>query len=314
MTAPFQISLTVPMDAIGLTDNTIVTATSQLSPTVQGSATDTTTVVYHRYFFPYMLKRWPPLPYQVTLNPIDNSDEDEYYTVSWLPAELAEVYTLEEDDNASFSSPSMVYYGTGTSWSATDPGRLGGTYYYRARGQNLWGYGAYSNVEAVTVSRFRVADTSLTVGQCTTLRWNFTGIKALHVVLGHSYDATPVPGQDARQVCPSVNTTYEAIVTNHDDSQETYQLTVNVTGSGCADPIIWHFFSTADSVNSGESFAVFWHVECARGVWLIIDGTETAVVGQNYKQVSINKDTLFKLKIKKDDGDFVYTSFTVHLK
>jgi hypothetical protein len=42
MTAPVQIRLTVPMDAAGLTDNTIVTATSQLSPTVQGCATDTT--------------------------------------------------------------------------------------------------------------------------------------------------------------------------------------------------------------------------------------------------------------------------------
>ena len=314
MAAPFQISLTVPMDAIGLTDDTIVTATSQLSPTVQGSATDTTTVVYHRYFFPFIAKRWPPIPYPPTLDSIDNTDEDGYYTVSWLPAELADIYILEEDDNASFSSPATVYYGDGTSWSVPDPGKLGGTYYYRVRGQNQWGYGEYSNVEAVTVPRFRVVDTSLTAGQCTTLMWNFTGIKALHVILGHGYDKTPVPGQDSRQVCPSVTTIYEAIVTKQDDGQETHRVTVYVTGSGCGDPVVWHFFSTADRVNAGESFIIFWHVECARAVWLIIDGTEAAVVGQDYKQMAIYKDTLFKLKIKKTNDDLVYASFTVHLK
>jgi hypothetical protein len=314
VTAPFQISLTVPADAIGLTDTTIVTAKSQLSPTVQGSATDTTIVVYHRCFFPLIVRRWPPLPYQATLNPIDNPDGDEYYAVSWLPAELANVYILEEDDNASFSSPGMVYYGTGTSWSATDPGRLGGTYYYRVRGQNQWGYGVYSNVEAVTVSRFRVEDTNLTAGQCTTLRWNFTDIKTLHVILGHGYDKTPVPGQDSRQVCPSVTTTYKAIVTRQDDSQETYELTVNVTGTGCGDPYVEYFFPTSYKVEAGETFVVLWHVECARAVWLVIGGTETAVVGRDYREVAISKNTLFKLKIKKESGDFVYASFTVEVK
>ena len=314
MTAPFQISLTVPSDAVGLTDTTIVTATSQLSPTIRDSATDTTTVVYHRIILPFVAKRWPPVPYPATLNPINNSDGDVYYTVSWLTADLADTYVLEEDDNAHFSSPTMVYYGTGTSWSATDPGRLGGTYYYRVRGQNLWGYGAYSNVEAVTVARFRVADTNLTAGQCTTLRWNFTGVKALHVVLGYGYDKTAVPGQDSRQVCPSVPTTYEAIVTNYDDSQETHSLTVNVTGSGCGDPFVEYFFPTSYKVSAGKSFVILWHVECARAVWLIIDGAESAVVGQDYRQMAIYKNTLFKLKIKKTNGDFVYASFTVYLE
>ena len=314
MTAPFQISLTVPSGAAGLTDTTIVTATSQLSPTVQDSATDTTTVVYHRIILPFIAKRWPPIPYPPTLDSIDNSDKDGFYTVSWLTADLADIYVLEEDDNADFSSPTTVYYGTGTSWSATDPGRLGGTHYYRVRGQNQWGYGEYSNVEAVTVARFRVADTNLTAGQCTTLRWNFTGIKALHVVLGYGYDKTAVPGQDSRQVCPSVPTTYKAIATKQDDSQEIYQVTVYVTGSGCGDPVVWHFFPTADRVYAGQSFIIFWHVECAKAVWLIIDGAEAAVVGQNYKQMAIYKNTLFKLKIKKENGDFVYASFTVYLE
>jgi len=151
---------------------------------------------------------------------------------------MAETYVLEEDDNAGFSSPTTVYNGTGTSWSVPDPGESPGTYYYRVRGSNQWGYGVYSNLEAVTVLPFRVADTSLTAGQCTTVSWGFTGIKELHIVFGYGYDKEGVPGQSSRQVCPSVTTTYKAIVTKHDESQETHKATVNVRGGGCGDPLI----------------------------------------------------------------------------
>ncbi len=318
MTAPFQISLTVPSDAVGLTDTTIVTATSQLSPTIRDSATDTTIVVYHRYFFPFIAKRWPPIPYPPTLDSIDNADEDGFYTVSWKPSppptDSPETYVLEEDNNASFPSPTIVYSGAETSWSVPEPGRPGGTYYYRVRAQNEWGYGMYSNVEAVAVLPFRVADTSLQAGQCTTLSWNFTGIKALHVVFGYGYDKQPVPGQDSCQVCPSVTTTYKAIATKQDDSQEIYQTTVYVTGTGCGDPIVWYFAPNTYHVHAGGTVIISWHVECAKAIWLIYGGTEKAVVGHDYKALAIAGTTLFKLKIKKTNGDFVYASFTVYLE
>jgi hypothetical protein len=313
MTAPFQISLTVPVDAIGLTDTAIVTARSQLTPTVQDSATDTTTVVYHRLLLLVVPKRWPPLPYQATLDPIDNVDGDEFYTVNWPPAELADTYVLEEDDNASFSSPTIVYNGAGTSWSVPDPGKSSGTHYYRVRGHNEWGYGPYSNVEAVTVLPFRVADTDLAAGQCTTLTWDFTNIKELHIVFGYGYEKEPVPGQGSRQVCPSVTTTYKAIVTKPDNSKETYQKSVYVTGSGCGDPIIWYFASNTYHIHAGGTVIISWHVECAKGVWLIYDGTEKAVVGHDYKAMTIAETTRFKLKVKKTSGDFVYASFKVYL-
>ncbi len=316
MTAPFQISLTVPSGVAGLTDTALVTATSQLSPTVQDSATDTTIVVYHRIIFPFVAKRWPPVPYQATLNPIDNTDGDGYYTVSWLPAGLADTHVLEEDDNASFSSPTVVYNGPGTSWSVPAPGRLSGTYYYRVRGQNQWGYGVYSNVEAVTVPRFLIADTNLAAGQCTTLSWSFTGIKKLHIIFGYGYDKEPVNGQGSRQVCPSVTTTYQAIVTKHDDSQETHQVTVNVSGTGCGDPIVWYFEPTAYTVGVGGTVSIVWHVECAKGVWLQIgSGSEQGVVGRDHRiGIVLYNTTTFKLRIKKASGDNVYASFTVQVK
>ena len=318
MTAPFQISLTVPSDAIGLTDDTIATATSQLSPTIRDSATDTTIVVYHRYFFPFIAKRWPPIPYPPTLDSIDNADKDGFYTVSWTPSppptDSPETSVLEEDNNASFSSPTIVHSDAETFWSVPEPGRPGGTHYYRVRAQNEWGYGMYSNVETVAVLPFRVADTSLQARQCTTLSWNFTGIKALHVVFGYGYDKKPVPGQDSRQVCPSVTTTYKAIATKQDDSKEIYQTTVYVTGTGCGDPIIWDFLPSTYHVRAGGTVVISWRVECAKAVWLVTDGEVEGVVGHYYKALVIYETTLFKLKIKKTNGDFVYASFTVYLE
>jgi hypothetical protein len=310
MTAPFQISLTVPADALGLTDTAMITATSQLTPTVQDSATDTTIVVPRRCFFPIITKRWPPIPYPAKLNPIDNTDRDGFYTVSWEVVDLADAYVLEEDDNAGFSSPTTVYEGPGTSWLVPDPGKSAGIYYYRVRGRNQWGYGEYSNVEVATVP-FLVEHTDLKAGECTTLSWAFSGIKELHIVFGHGYDKEPVPGQGSRQVCPSISTIYKAIVTKLDNSQETYQVAVFVTGTGCGDPIVHDFSPNINHVEAGESVVVSWHVECAKAIWLDVGGKEYAVVGHDFKTFRIAETTRFKLKIKKTDDSFVYSSFTV---
>jgi serine protease len=110
------------------------------------------------------------------LSPINNSDGDGNYTVSWAPGTLAKeeittihaptaaysiylpivlknydgtTYTLEEDDNAGFTSPTAVYMGTNTSWDAT--GKAPGTYFYRVKASNDEGDSGWSNIESVTV-------------------------------------------------------------------------------------------------------------------------------------------------------------------
>lgn len=150
LTASFQVSLTVPPGAVSITETTIITATSQISPTVHDIATDTTIVGPSLVYLPLVMKRWPPLPYPPYLHPREiYSLEYGSYIVSWDPAELADTYRLEEAGEPSFSSPN-VYTLTGT--SRMFPAKTScGTYYYRVQGYNNWGYGPYSNIESFNV-------------------------------------------------------------------------------------------------------------------------------------------------------------------
>jgi len=147
------------------------------------------------------------------------------------------------------------------------------------------------------------------------LSWDFSSIKELHIVFGYGYDKQAVPGQGSRQVCPSLTTTYKAIVTKLDNSEVTYQLTVNVSGSGCGDPYVLYFDAIPDSVGVGGKVSIFWHVECAKAVWLQIPGSEQGVVGWGSKtDIVLYSTTTFKLKIQKTSGDYVYASCKVKVK
>lgn len=122
--------------------------------------------VVYRTYLPLVMKRWPPIPDIPMLNAIDNSDNDGNYTVSWQPAYLADVYILQEATNTDFSGAATRYYGSGTSWMATN--KPLGTYYYRVKARNSWGDSGWSNVQQAVVSPpswlYAVADTMVLAG------------------------------------------------------------------------------------------------------------------------------------------------------
>jgi hypothetical protein len=150
VTASFQVSLTVPPQASGVVEVTFITATSQLNPNVRDTATDTT-IVPCRIQLPLILKRWPPIPYTPALYPIYNADQNNLFSVSWQPAELASTYVLEEATSEAFSNARVVYQGVSMSWAVPSPGKTPATYYYRVKARNSWGYSPWSNVEQVVV-------------------------------------------------------------------------------------------------------------------------------------------------------------------
>jgi len=104
----------------------------------------------HRLFMPCVLRKAGPPDQAPVLNPIDNPTGDYDYTVTWGTVDGATGYTLEEDDNAGFSSPTTVYQGSNTSRNIV--GKDLGTYYYRVKASNDFGESGWSNVESTTVT------------------------------------------------------------------------------------------------------------------------------------------------------------------
>jgi murein DD-endopeptidase MepM/ murein hydrolase activator NlpD len=96
-----------------------------------------------------------------TLSTISNSDGDGDYTVGWTAVANATSYELQEDDNNSFNSPSVVY-NAGTVWNASN--KPSGSYYYRVRACNTSECSAWSNVQSAIVQ-----DHSLTAPTLSTI-------------------------------------------------------------------------------------------------------------------------------------------------
>lgn len=104
-------------------------------------------------YLPLVMRRWPPIPYAPTMNAIDNDDLDDEYTVSWSynhPNVPVSSFTLQEATDRDFTEDVITYTIAAGTFSKAISDQDGDTYYYRVRGVNAWGLGAWSNVvEAV---------------------------------------------------------------------------------------------------------------------------------------------------------------------
>jgi len=91
----------------------------------------------------------PVVPAAPTLLSINNDAGLPSFTVSWTTVADATGYTLEEDDNASFSTPTVRYSGVNLQFLVTAP--AGGIWHYRVRAFNSAGDGPWSNSVSTTV-------------------------------------------------------------------------------------------------------------------------------------------------------------------
>jgi uncharacterized repeat protein (TIGR01451 family) len=125
-----------------------------------------------RIYLPLATRNYPPLPGTPVLDAISNDDCNGDYTVSWNAADRADSYILEEDDNASFSSPTTDSPTANTFKSITD--HADGTYYYHVKARNSWGDGGWSATRSVKVcpdlptTLYSVGDTCIMKGYSTT--------------------------------------------------------------------------------------------------------------------------------------------------
>jgi uncharacterized delta-60 repeat protein len=101
-------------------------------------------------YLPMVARNFPFTPAAPTLYAISNPEGLGDYSVSWSASSGATTYTLQEDDNADFASPTTAYAGAATSTDIS--GRFPGTYYYRVRASNAATDSDWSNVEATQVT------------------------------------------------------------------------------------------------------------------------------------------------------------------
>ena len=99
-------------------------------------------------YLPIILKQVPPQT--PTLDPIDNTDQDRYYYLSWSNNEYSE-FILQEASKADFSDAVVVQQGYEYSWAPSSD-KLPGTYFYRAAAVNQFSRSAWSNVQSITIN------------------------------------------------------------------------------------------------------------------------------------------------------------------
>jgi subtilisin family serine protease len=88
-------------------------------------------------------------PEPPTLFAIHNPGNEDQYQLAWSTSAGAIGYTLEEDEDPSFSSPAVRYQGAALEYGVT--GQPGGTWYYRVMADNAVGSSSESNTESTSV-------------------------------------------------------------------------------------------------------------------------------------------------------------------
>jgi hypothetical protein len=73
---------------------------------------------------------------------------------------------------------------------------------------------------------FRADRTSISAGECATLRWDVDNVTAVYL------DGQGVGGHESRQVCPTATQTYNLTVSRQDGSQQQASVTIQVAGGG----------------------------------------------------------------------------------
>jgi uncharacterized repeat protein (TIGR01451 family) len=134
----------------GASGVTVITNTAVISDSSSMILRSASVTVQHSVYLPLVLNRWPPIPYAPQLHEINKQPLDDVYTLTWSLAasDTPVMYTLQESTSPDLSNPTN-YTSPITSYQIAGKGI--GVYYYRVRGNNIWGPGEWSNTRSATV-------------------------------------------------------------------------------------------------------------------------------------------------------------------
>lgn len=94
--------------------------------------------------------------------------------------------------------------------------------------------------------RFRADRTTLTAGECTVLRWDVDGVRAVFL------DGAGRPGHSSEQICPEVSHTYTLRVVTPDGHQASHSIQIRVLGYL---PLTLNVFVQSRTCDTPESYA-----------------------------------------------------------
>lgn len=138
------------------------------------------------------------------------------------------------------------------------------------------------------------ADTNfISAGQCTNLRWDVDGVRAVFLIDGGNQQG--VGGHDMRSVCPAVTTTYTLRVI--DVNGEPHDFPITITVSGAPDYSI-NFWADSTNLNGGQCTTLRWDVRNVQAVYLNGEG----VAGVSSREVCPGNSQTYTLSVVKLDG------------
>ncbi len=196
----------------------------------------------------------------------------------------------------------MLFHGQ----QAQVTGRLRNNAWYRIvfDGQEGWVFRAFVRTTCihnapivppfpVNEPRFRADTMLIGPGQCTVLRWNIDNVAAVFLISNSSTQG--VGGNDARQVCPTVTTTYILRVQRRNGSVFDTPLTITVApATPIAQP---NFRADAYTISPGQCTTLCWNVEGVNAVFFWDGNTPQGVEGIGSRQVCPAITTKYRLQV-----------------
>jgi hypothetical protein len=162
---------------------------------------------------------------------------------------------------------------------------------------------------SVPAFNLRADAPSIALGQCTTLRWNVGGVQAVYLWDGVVRQG--VGGNDSRQVCPAVTTTYRLEVVANDNQVLQDALTVVVTGD--ARPANIDLFAVdPNSILRGQCSTLRWQVSGPTRSVQLFDGQSLfALAPSGEVGLCPQVSTVYSLRVTALDGTPLERSLVV---
>lgn len=135
-------------------------------------------------------------------------------------------------------------------------------------------------------------------GQCTTLHWRVTGVRAVYL------NNQGVPGESSQQVCPEASITYELRVEDTNGAITIKRLNIAVVP---ANTVAIRFWADQYTLKPGDCTTLHWNVQNVREVFL----DEQGVPGVSSKPACPAGTQYYRLRVTDNAGQSVTRDLTL---